>query len=234
MHKVNKRVEDIFAHAAALQQNGRMRNTIYCRKKYIYILNQDDTILLKFRLRASEVTFAHPISFHANDYDSNQFYEKDGYIHFVTENETHQRIKRCGVPAQSPSQIHHKFQQLKPSTENAIEIGDSLLGFLDESLTHIEFSVVKGVLKIVQRNIYTGSIITIQEKSGQNNLVQTSSHLKDFAPIAIRTKDFFALFSFTNVVSFCFGSDYIWVENKNHKTPYVGVVGLCKYNELQG
>lgn len=234
-YKANKRIEDIFAHAVALQQNGRMRNTIYCRKNYIYILNQDDTILLRFCLRLSEVVFAHPVSFYANDYDSNKFYEEDGKIHFVIENEFHQRIKQCGTPKRNPLQVHKLFQQIKPLMENAVDIGESLLGFLDEDLTHIEFSASKGKLKIVQRNIYTGSIITIQEKTGQEQgLVQISPHLKDFVPIAIRTKDFLALFSFANIVSFCFGDHYIWVENKDHKIPFMGIIGLCRYNELQG
>ena len=233
MYHVNKRIEDIFAHAAALQQNGRMRNTIYCLKHYIYILNQDDTILLRFHLRSSEVIFAHPVSFYANDYDSSKFYEEGGKIHFVTENESHQRIKQCGTPKRNPLQVHKLFRQIKPSMGNVVDIGNSLISFLDEDLTHIEFSATKGKLKIVQRNIYTGSIITILEKTGQG-LVQMSPHLKDFIPIAVRTKDFLALFSFANIISFYFDNQYIWVENKDHKIPYAGIIGLCRYNELQG
>jgi len=236
MYKANKRLQDVFAHAAALQQNGRLRNTIYCYKQYIYILNQDDTVLIRFHLRPSEVSFSHPIAFHANDYDSGMFYEEDGCIHFVVENEGYKRIKRCGSPEYTPKYIHKLFCQKteKVSEKNQVDVEESLIELLDESLTHIEFSAKQGNLKIVQRNIYTGSLISIGAKEQKGGLL-CPAELKDFKPIGMRTRDFLALFSFTPRVSLCFGNpDFVWCENKDRKTPYKGIIGLCKYDELRG
>ena len=71
--KITDLVEQIFAHAVALDQSGGLRNTIYAIGSEIYILNYDHTVLLRFRLRRSEACFETPVSFRANDYDSNGF-----------------------------------------------------------------------------------------------------------------------------------------------------------------
>lgn len=235
MNKINKRIESIFAHAAALQQSGRLKNTIYCLGERIFILNQDNTILLNFRLRDTEVMFKSPIAFYANDYDSNLFSEKDGYIHFIKENKEFNRDKQCKSPNFTPEQVREIWKNnstiFKPV--NRVDLGNSLLEFIDSDLSHIEFSCVKGELKIVQRNIYSGTITTIKPTQNKEAFLTDNSNLKDFIPVGIRTNDFLALFSFTDVISFYFVKDnIIWFENKDRKMPFRGILSLCSYDEL--
>ena len=45
MTKVTGLVENIFAHAVALEQKGGLKNTIYAFKREIFILNYDSFIL---------------------------------------------------------------------------------------------------------------------------------------------------------------------------------------------
>ena len=75
--KITGQIEQIFAHAVALDQNGGLRNSIYAEGKEIFIMNYDHTVLLRFKLRESENPFSGPISFKANDYDSPEFYEEE-------------------------------------------------------------------------------------------------------------------------------------------------------------
>ena len=235
MNKVNLRIEKIFAHGAALQQNGRLRNTIYCNKSFIYILNQDHTVFLRFSLRDSETAFANPISFAANDYDSNSFFEKEGKIHFVQENEDYTRIKSCKTPQFTPKKIAKLFKTKKEGFKKTNEVAfkENLLSLLDESLSHIEFHSEGGELIITQRNIYSGSVLTIKKSEKKKGLGFSAGKLTDFEPIGLRTNDFLALFSFTDVVHFYFNDkNTVWFENKNKSMPFVGIISQCVYDEL--
>ncbi len=153
MKKANYRIENIFAHAAALQQSGRLRNTIYGLKKSVYILNQDFTVLLRFPLRQSENPFDSPVSFAANDYDSNIFAEKDGKICFTQEHGDFLREKSCRTPGQSPKEIRRLWKDLsKGVKENRVTLNNDFVKCLDDSLSHVEFSARKGGLIVKQSN----------------------------------------------------------------------------------
>lgn len=238
MSEVNLRVQSIFDHAASLQQNGRLRNTIYCYKKFIYILNQDFTVFLRFPLRDTEVSFSHPVSFNANDYESKQFREEDGKIIFITEGEDYVRTKSCKTPQFSPKEIHKLFVGKKKEEfkrKGEIVLKDTLLAKTDDDLSHMEFSVEKGELVIRQRNIYSGSVISIRKNAQKSNLLESSSKLKNFKPIGLRTNDFMALFIFTKTLHFYFNNrDTVWVESKDKKMPFIGIISQCVYDELGG
>ena len=235
MKKANYRIERIFAHAAALQQSGRLRNTIYGLKKSVYILNQDFTVLLRFPLRKSENPFDSPISFAANDYDSDIFEERDGKICFIQEHGDFMREKSCRIPGQSAASVQKTFKNFAASVEakNKVTLNADFVKCLDESLSHVEFSVRKGRLKIKQRNIYDGSVITITKKKKTGLGITSDAQLKSFKPIGIRTNDLLALFAFAQSVSFYFfGKGITWLESEDRKMPFVGIISQCIYDEL--
>ncbi len=235
MKKADHRIEKIFAHAAALQQSGRLRNTIYGLKKSVYILNQDFTVLLRFPLRQSENPFDSPISFAANDYDSSIFAEKDGKICFVQEQGDFVREKSCRTPGQSPKEIKKMFKDLSNvgKKKDKATLNTDFVKLLDESLSHVEFSARKGSLIIKQRNIYDGSVITIVKKKKKGLGVSSDAKLESFKPIGIRTNDLLALFAFAESVSFYFNNKGItWVESEDRKMPFKGIISQCIYDEL--
>lgn len=234
MKKSDYRIEKIFAHAAALQQSGRLRNTIYGLKKSVYILNQDFTVLLRFPLRGSENPFDSPISFAANDYDSNIFAEKDGKICFVQEHGDFIREKSCRTPGQNPTDIKKMFKKYSysPPEGNKVTLNTDFVKCLDESLSHVEFSARKGSLIIKQRNIYDGSVITIVKKKKKGLGISSDAKLKSFKPIGIRTNDLLALFAFAGSVSFFFSKGFTWVESNDPNMKFTGVISQCIYDEL--
>ncbi len=235
MKKANYRIEKIFAHAAALQQSGRLRNTIYGLKKSVYILNQDFTVLLRFPLRRSENPFDSPISFAANDYDSNIFEERDGKICFIQKYGDFVREKSCRIPGQLAADVQKTFKKFAASikNKNKVTLNMDFVKCLDESLSHIEFSVRKGQLIIKQRNIYDGSVITITKKKKAGLGIASDASLKSFKPIGIRTNDLLALFAFAESVSFYFSSKGVtWFESEDRKMPFVGIISQCIYDEL--
>lgn len=235
--KITGQIEQIFAHAVALDQNGGLKNSIYADGKEVYIMNYDHTVLLRFRLRDSETIFDAPISFKANDYDSNEFYIEDDKIVFLSKIKGYERKKICGKADNSPEEVKKTFKgYMKKDLEGeTLTIDSSILSLIDEDLSHIEFSGKKGEsLKMIQRNIYTGGIVEISEMTEgifENTLES------DFGPVGVKTKDFQALFTFQNTLKFQFPlgdeTDYIVVRSIDQKKRnMIGVIALCLYDEL--
>jgi hypothetical protein len=235
--KITGQVEQLFAYAVALDQSGGLKNTIYAIGKEIYIINYDHTVLLRFRLRDTEKLFDVPISFKADDYDSNEFYEEDGKIVFVSNNQGYEKKKVCGKAETKPEEIKELMSGYikEKSNRNEIIINNSVLNLLDQDLSHIEFSGKKGKsLKMIQRNIYSGGIIEVSEtnKGFFKNTLEN-----DFGPIGIKTNDFKALFTFQDSLKFFFPSeeneDYLIIQSLDkNKRDMTGIVACCLYDEL--
>ena len=232
--KINQRVENIFAHAVALQQSGRLRSTVYCIEDRVYVLNQDLTVLLRFGLRKGERIFTEPVSFNANDYDSKHIEEKDGRICFVQEATGFVREKTCRTPGMSPEEVEELWASYAPKKKNRVDLHEDFLGLLDDSLSHVEFSADKSGLRIVQRNIYSGSILELRrEEAGGFGI--GAEKVKAFSPIGLRTPDLFALFSFVSSLTFYFGEKgAVYVVSGDKKMPMEGMVSKCVYDELGG
>ena len=238
-NKIGKRVEEIFAHGVALDQSGKLRNTIYCEGSEVYVINSDQTVLLKFRLRGSEAPFEHPVSFRANDYDSRQFYEEDGKIIFVEENASFTRTKTCSAPGDTPEDIAELFSGFPRVTDNTLKLNRDVISLLDDSLSHIEIRAENGELAIVQRNIYSGTVLELTRKeSGGLGAVAQDKIVSDFGPVGLRTNDFIALFSFIDNLTLGFpsepGVDYCYVRSNDPKMAMEGIIAACVYDELGG
>jgi len=236
--KITNLVEQIFSIAVALDQNGGLKNTIYALDDEIFILNYDHTVLLNFKLRKNEAPFSNPIAFKANDYDSNEFEEKDGQIIFHSQLNGYVKQKRCGTVDLSPGEVKELFKKYKKDFDDKAEevtLTKSILPLLEDGLSHIEFSGKKGEgMKLVQRNIYNGTIIEISKD--QKGFFKDS--LKDeFGPVGIKTSDFNALFQFQDELKFMFPSeksdDVIMVKSFNdNKRSMTGFIASCLYDEL--
>lgn len=234
--KVNKRVEDIFAHAAAMHQSGRLKNTIYCLESSIYVLNQDHTVLIRFSLRDEDRAFVHPVSFEASDYDSDELQERGGRIEFLTRDGGYLRTKSCRTPNFSPEQVAEIFAGYGRPQGERVPLPATVRSLLDDSLSHIEFSARGGRLTMLQRNIYTGSLVTIEQEQGVGaGLGLNVIRVEDFGPVGMRTDDFMALYSFADSVSFWFGGkNCVHFKSDDPRLRMTGVVSLCVYDELGG
>lgn len=233
--KLSNRLEDIFAHAVALQQSGRLRSTVYCIKNKVYILNQDQTVILRFLLRKTDkILFDTPVSFSANDYDSREVEERDGKICFIQSAAGFERVKSCQTPKMAPEAVDKLFKSYNTELSNTVVLHEEMTGLLDESLSHIEFSSEGGEIRIVQRNIYSGSVIELKRQDTEGFL-QTKDDLEDFEPMGLRTNDFLALFSFVKSVQFHFLPEGIIVaESREERMPMKAVISKCVYDELGG
>jgi len=233
--KITGAVEQIFASAVALDQNGGMRNTVYALENKIYILNYDHSMLLRFRLRKSEAPFQHSVSFRANDYDSNEFFEDGEKIVFVSDKGGYQKKKSCGTPDFTPEQINEIFKKYQKQEGIEVTISKDILTLLDTELSHIEFVGEKGkALKLIQRNIYSGTVLEIQEK---NSGFFSQALEADIEPVAITTNNFSALFLFQDTLKFTFltkGEEgCIIVQSMDaHKRDMRGVIAPCLYDEI--
>lgn len=235
--KLSNRLEDIFAHAVALQQTGRLRSTVYCIGRKVFILNQDQTVLLRFMLRKTDkLEFEQPVSFAANDYDSKEVEERDGRICFIQHAAGFDRVKSCKTPSMSPEEVEVLFKGYELFQENPVVLHKEVLSLLDESLSHIEFSSKDGQLSIIQRNIYSGSVLELKrEKAKGLGMNVVEDQVEDFQPVGLRTDDFMALFSFVDSFTFHFQTGgLVWAESRDEKMPMRALISKCKYDELGG
>ncbi len=228
---VESRVEEVFAQAAALDQAGRLRSTIYCLGRKVYILNQDLTVLIQFRLRERQA-FSAPFSFRANDYDSKEFQEEDGRIEFVKREGQWKSVKSCSTPNRTPADVEQLFRSFDFPEVNPVTIGQDVLPLLDESLSHIEVSAKRGKLRIVQRNIYDGSVLRISMEEARQTLGALEAELPDFGPLGLRTNDFIALYTFVSHLSWRFAPDVAWFESPDPAYRMRGLISQCVYDEL--
>jgi hypothetical protein len=235
--KISNLVEQIFAQAVALDQSGGLRNTIFAMGNEIFILNYDHTVLLRFKLRATEGTFEHPISFKANDYDSNVFEEVDGRVVFTTEKGEYMRKKTCGksdLTEQEVKELYQKFTTESSDTQT-ISLSKDVLTLLDMDLSHIEFSGKVGEsIRMIQRNIYSGGIVEINKV---NKGLFKEEITEDFGPVAIKTGDFQALFTFQDSLKFSFPNtgteDFLVVKGGDvSKRNFTGIIACCLYDEI--
>lgn len=238
MSKVSNRVEEIFAHAVAMDQCGRLRNTVYVIDREVYIINQDNTVFLRFKLRESETPFDHPISFKANDYDSRSFREVDGKIVFESEGNGFKRAKTCGTPDATPEEVRAMFKKFKPVKTNKVKLTKDILPMMEENLSHIEIKAVDGEIQFVQRNVYSGSVIKVTRAAEEGALgVDSPDELDgDFGPLGLRNGDFSALFAFNDNLIFTFppdgDGDYCCVRSRDPRMAMDGVIACCIYDEL--
>ena len=244
--KISKAVEELFATAVALDQSGGLRNTIYVIDQEVYVLNHDHTILLRFKLRRKDAPFEKPISFHANDYDSERFSEEDGKIVFIIEEGDYLRKKSCSSPDATPEDVRALFNSFpKPSDAVSVEIRNPVTKLLDTSLSHIELvGDVGEELRLIQRNIYSGSIIEIQAKSGKDaepDIFGGGGGLPyTIEPVAVRTVDFMALFTVWKSITVAFsilenGGDYLYINGiVKNKSGFeaTAIVSCCIYDEI--
>jgi len=234
MITVSKRVEAIFAHAVALDQSGRLKNTIYVKDNFVFVMNSTNTVLLRFVLPSSQAPFQSPISFRANDYDSPNFYEEDGRIVFVKKEGDLERKKKCETTDATPDDIQELFKKFPPIKSNRISLHAGILSLLDENLSHIEIQGADGAASLVQRDIYSGTILEIARTTEGFGMASPDEISSDFGPIGMKTNDFIALFSFNDMVDFFFDEDpeTSYCRVRGSKTKMDGIVAFCVYDEL--
>ncbi len=229
--KTTAGIEKIFAHAVALEQLGRLKNTIYVTGKKIFIKNAENTVLLRFF--SPDGSFSSDISFNANDYEGDSFHVKEGSIIFETFEKEYHKKKSCKSPGQTPKEINKLFKSFESIETNKITLNSDVLSLLDTSLSHIELSVKKGTFILTQRNIYSGAIIEITKASSKGGLGISSDKLSEtIKPIGLRTSDFHALFSFQNTLNFYLDPDQEYITVTGQRWKMRAVISTCLYDEL--
>jgi len=242
--KVNKLPEEtmkqIFAHAVALDQNGRLRNTIYAKDSTVYVLNSDNTVLLRFST-SQPLPIDGEVRFKASDYEGDSFQIEDGKMVFTTRCGGVERKKSCGLPDLTFADVEHIFDSHEPDTDEpfaaALVLTKDIVSILDENLSHVEISGDKktGWL-IVQRDIYSGAKVEIRQIKAHGMGVHDASEVsQNFGPIGLRTNDFIALFLFHGSINFAFQlleKRVVYIEAETAAYDLKGVVAQCVYDEM--
>lgn len=233
-------MKQIFSHAVALDQNGRLRNTIYAQESTVYILNSDNTVLLRFKTN-QPLPIQGEVRFKASDYEGDSFQVEDGKMVFTTRCGGVERRKSCGLPDLTFADVEKIFDAHEADTDEpfaaALELTKDIVSILDENLSHVEISGDKksGWL-VVQRDIYSGAKVEIRQMKAHGMGVHDASEVnKTFGPIGLRTNDFIALFLFHGSIRFDFQlleKRVVYIEAETAAYSLHGVVAQCVYDEM--
>jgi len=228
------KIERLFATAAALEQSGQLRNTIYCFGRVIFIMNGDNTVLLKFIIPSRIPPFQQPVSFRANDYESGRFLEENGKVIFFpggNRDDEFTRSKSCKAPGLTFQEVDDIWNKLWVKPESTFLVSKKTLTMIEDRLSHLEFQANNKSLIIIQRDIFSGTTITLNRKKSTGlDIHQPDKITKDFGPIGIRTGDFSALFSFHDLIEFGISSKPGFMTLKAGEME--GVIAWCIYDEL--
>lgn len=229
---MDKSIEDIFQYAAKMDQAGKMKNTILCSEREVFIVNFDKTILLNFGLQATCEDFKDKIIFDANDYDSNNFEMEGNSVVFKTVDKGYIRKKKCGanksLDFDAISTMYYRYRRKK--TTSSFILNKEVMDMLQDDLSHVEIHN-DGDLKIIQRDIFSGTIIEVtKDRSGLDIL--TADVLGEFEPMGLRTVDLDALFSYDRSLKFSFvpGLNYFIVDGQTTKMK--GILSWCLFDEI--
>ena len=231
--------EAIFRHARALHQSGQMKSTIYASGHTVFILNMDNTVILRFVVSKRDLGIESEISFVANDYYSDDFREEDGRIIFTRKEEGFIQEKSCRAPDMTFTEVEElwdKYVELdrKQHHNQKMTLADKFINMLDLSLSHLEIKSEDKRPIITQRDIYTGAIITTKiEEVGLGKTAEAITTIKeDFGPIGIRTEDFIALFAYNDHITFYFHPTSPFMLIQGEKLSMSGVLAGCVYDEM--
>ena len=230
-YKISERVEFIFSTSVGLNQSGRFKSVIFCTENDIFIKNIENTLILKFGLKPGENPFDKSVSFNSSDYDSREFEEKDGRVYFITKKSKLIKRQSCAT-SESPKKIELIYKKLYNKFESLFDIewNKDVLELLDLNLSHVEIKSNSEGIKLLQRNIYDGTLIEIEKVYGLLSS-QSKKNLPDMA-IGIRTADFRSLFEFQDSINIKVGIDYSLVEGMSKWIAFSGIMSNCKYDEL--
>lgn len=226
---VDKRLELIFSQAAALSQSGRMKSEIHVLPGEVFLLNGDGTVLMRFDTPGVKSRFA----FRTDDYDSQNIRILDGELSFVQDTGDWERIK---TPAQIPTdktvQVTESWGELCAESDSpgaSFSFDRSHLSLIEERMSHLEISSVTGKMLLLQRDIYSGTIVRIWEGEKAGDLFKPSR--ADFGPVALRTSDFLALFAFQNSLTIDLYQNWARVRGQS-RPPYEAFISGCTFGEM--
>lgn len=227
--------EKIFAYAEGLDRSGRQKNIIGCWGKTIYIVNADKTVLLRFEL--TEEKFPEPFAFYASDYDSPQFEVEDGAIVFIQTKANHTRKKRCKAPNQIPKDMEDLFYKfyVEDSFQYYATLNRDITDLLNESLSHIEFLVNDSNLTMVQRDIFSGTILEIEKTVSAYGfgLVKSQDELPDHLnTLGMRTNDLLTLFTFNDKIKLYIPDSQGYFVVEGQHGDLLGIVAGCLYDDI--
>jgi len=264
MVEIPSKLQHIFSFAVALEQNGRLRNTIYCHKQTIYVINQDHTVIIRFPIKDivvkkdGDLSFENPVAFRANEFEGKWISIEKDKICFHSKDGSFTAVKKCVAPSLSFEEIDAVFirHMKKKDKRFSIEISRGIWNHLDESLSHIEFRVKKHEWLIVQRNIFDGSVRVISKTPSTSEDVskqlteeitpQTSSKLpRRMGAIAVRSGDLRAMFegkfkgkNGSLHLIFEKKKPVILIDNSKSTGPndpkFQAIIATCIYDELRG
>jgi hypothetical protein len=225
--KLKDRTEYLISQAVALDQSGMMKNTVFGFSEFLFIVNFDDTILLRFMM---DEKIPEALAFFANDYESNEMEVSGGKVTFITCSGGYRRRKECAAPKRTWNEVAAIWSRFRPVKDFPLNFNTKVLSHLDDDLSHVEIHNANGKARLIQKNIYSGAKVEIDNADG--GLFAIENFPEGFQPVGLRTVDFKALFTMTDALTFNLQPGHNWVYVTDPFDKVNAILSTCLYDEL--
>lgn len=234
VQKLTREIEYVFEIAVALEKDIKMRNAVLCRGSNIWIVNFDRTLILKYPIKGK---FKNDVSFYSTDYDSSNFIEEDGALHFIKYYGDYERKKVSSATfTLSDIDMDTLWKELAVKKPYDVEfnMSEKMLNLFRDDLSHIEVRISpEKQVQFLQRDIFSGGIILVKRKDKSVSLLADPNEkvLREVEPFAIRLQDLSAILYKEGNVKFHLSKDspgrcYI------KALQFEALVSWCVYDEL--
>ena len=231
--KLTRETEWVFETAVALEKYVKMRNAVLCRGTNIWIINFDRTLIMKYPIKGM---FKNDVSFYASDYDSTNFVEEDGTMHFVKYYGGYERKKvSSAMFTIADINIESLWKDLTVQRPYDVEftMSENMMSLFDDDLTHIEVRISPDKhVQFVQRDIYSGNIVYVKKKDKPGLLADPNEKVKKIVePFAMRLQDLMAILYKEGNVKFHLSEDS---PGRCHiqASRFEAIASWCVYDEM--
>jgi len=224
------KIEDLAVIGAQMSKNYSMDAILAAKGNVAYVLNSECTVLLQY-IDVADVQ--DEVRWKSLDWERGTARMDGDEVVFFGESGGCKRTKRCSAPTTTFSQLEEAWKVLMVNhtsdTANLTMTAALAKEHLDDSLSHVEFWFENGTAVIKQRDLYSGTLITVELPSSKRQVGGFfSTKPQPFERTSLRTKDLLALLSLEASLTFCLGKNASTAKG----TKFTAIISNCVYDSL--
>lgn len=224
------RLEDLAGVAAQMSRNYQMDAILAGKAGTVFIVNSECTVLLRY---TGVADVGPEVRWKACDWEKGTARMEGDEVVFSSESGGCKRTKRCSAPAATFAQLEKAWTDLRakaPDGSPSLTMTAALAGVhLEEGLSHVEFWYEDNTPVLKQRDLYSGTLITVELPSSKRQSGGFfSAKPQPFDRTAIRTKDLQALLFLEGSLDFSFGPEASIIKS----TTFEALLSNCIYDGL--
>lgn len=231
-----KRIEDVLTFALQLNRNIG-DTTVHLKGRVAFVVNSDRTVLAKI---SGLVEAYDEVGFVTTDFEGDSYRALKDRVTFVQRSGRFMREKTCSTPDLKFGDVEEAFERLVGEDEGKVTVRmeSGVCKVLNQDLSHVELWAEQTGFRLLQRDMYSGSVIRITEARAEGPSVSLFD-LKSVegvpkgrsVKVALRTKDLIGLLMASPNSVYSLGEKFCVVRDCD-SGEFVAVISSCVYDNI--